>query len=155
MKLYLVHHGEAVPKEQDPDRPLTDKGREDLQKLATFLERAGVRVARIIHSGKERARDSAEILRARIAPGVDLEQRKGIKPDHPVEPLLLDIHTWRLDTLVAGHGPYISKLVPSLITGNQDPKFVATKPGTIICLEREERVQFCICWMLRPELLRN
>ena len=155
MKLYLVHHGEAVPKEQDPGRPLTDKGRKDLQKLATFLERAGIRVARIIHSGKDRARDSAEILRAEIAPGVDLERIKGIKPDAPVGPLLQDIHNWRQDILIAGHGPYISRLVASLITGNQGPKFVATKPGTIICLERDEREQFRICWMLPPELLGN
>lgn len=30
MKLYLVHHGDAVAKEIDADRPLTQTGRQDL-----------------------------------------------------------------------------------------------------------------------------
>ncbi len=49
MKLYLVQHAEAVPAEDNPDRPLSDKGRTDVQRVASFLARS-VRVGRIIHS---------------------------------------------------------------------------------------------------------
>jgi len=153
MKLYLVHHGEAVPKDQDPDRPLTDKGCADLERLAIFLEQAGIPVGRFIHSGKTRARKTAEILAVRIAPDVTLEQKKGIKPDDAVEPLAEEISGWQQDTLVAGHGPFISRLIPLLLTGEQGLRLVASKPGTIFCLERDEAGDFRIWWMVGPELL--
>lgn len=50
MRVYLVQHGDAVPKEVDPDRPLSDTGRQDIERLAKFLNAAKVRVSRIIHS---------------------------------------------------------------------------------------------------------
>ena len=31
MKLYLMQHGEAQPEEQDPARPLTDRGRAEVE----------------------------------------------------------------------------------------------------------------------------
>ena len=41
MRVYLVQHGDAVPKEVDPDRPLSDTGRQDIERLAKFLNRIG------------------------------------------------------------------------------------------------------------------
>ncbi|MES9849230.1 MAG: histidine phosphatase family protein, partial [Candidatus Thiodiazotropha sp.] len=68
MKLYLVQHGEACKKEVDPDRPLTDRGREDIDRLATFLKQAGIRPDRVVHSGKLRAMQTAGRLTDAIAP---------------------------------------------------------------------------------------
>ena len=34
MKLYLVQHGEAKSKAEDPQRPLTERGREDVARVA-------------------------------------------------------------------------------------------------------------------------
>ncbi len=50
MRVSLVQHGDAVPKEVDSDRPLTGTGRRDIERLAKFLNAAKVRVSRIIHS---------------------------------------------------------------------------------------------------------
>ena len=36
IKLYLVQHGEALPKEDDPARPLSEKGQADVRRLAAF-----------------------------------------------------------------------------------------------------------------------
>ena len=55
MKLYLVQHGEACAKDVDPERPLTDQGNADTDRLAAFLKQAGIQVERVIHSGKLRA----------------------------------------------------------------------------------------------------
>ena len=33
MKLYLVQHGDALTKESDPDRPLSDRGRADVTEM--------------------------------------------------------------------------------------------------------------------------
>ena len=62
MKLYLVQHGEAHAKNVDPERPLTERGHGDVARLAAFLSRAGVRVERVIHSGKLRAEQTAGVL---------------------------------------------------------------------------------------------
>jgi phosphohistidine phosphatase len=32
MKLYLMQHGQAMAKEQDPERPLTQQGRQDVDR---------------------------------------------------------------------------------------------------------------------------
>ena len=47
MKLYLVQHGEACAKDVDPQRPLTEQGRADVDRLARLLASAGVRVERV------------------------------------------------------------------------------------------------------------
>jgi len=37
VRLYLVQHGEAVPEEVDPTRPLSEAGKLDVERLAWFL----------------------------------------------------------------------------------------------------------------------
>ena len=74
MNIYLVQHGEAVAKEVDPERPLTESGRSDVRRMASFLGAAGVRVSRIMHSGKVRAKETAELLAAAVAPGMAPQQ---------------------------------------------------------------------------------
>ena len=44
MRIYLTQDGLAVPKEVDPNRPLSDEGRADVRRLADLLGDAGVRV---------------------------------------------------------------------------------------------------------------
>ena len=51
MQLLLVQHGEACAKDVDPDRPLTDRGAADVDRLAAFLGDAGVRVGRVFVGG--------------------------------------------------------------------------------------------------------
>lgn len=62
MKLYLVQHGEAVSKQEDPERPLSEQGTRDVQAMAGFLKHAGIKVVRVWHSGKRRAEQTAIIL---------------------------------------------------------------------------------------------
>jgi len=84
MKLYLVQHGEAVAKEVDPDRPLSERGLRDVEKMALFLRRGGIGVGRILHSGKRRAEQTAQVLAAAILPGDQPESVEGIKPNDDV-----------------------------------------------------------------------
>ena len=55
MFLYLVRHGEAKSKDEDPERSLSDKGVDDVKKVARAMFRKKVAVASIFHSGKARA----------------------------------------------------------------------------------------------------
>jgi len=63
MNLYLVQHAEAKRKEEDPERPLSEKGRVDIRKVAVYIAgHINIKVSAIIHSGKTRARQTAEAL---------------------------------------------------------------------------------------------
>ncbi|MCZ2845213.1 MAG: histidine phosphatase family protein [Candidatus Bathyarchaeota archaeon] len=62
MKLYLVQHAEAKQEEEDPARPLSEKGWENLDKISDFLKGKDIKVSKIFHSGKLRAKQTAEKL---------------------------------------------------------------------------------------------
>jgi phosphohistidine phosphatase len=152
MRLYLVQHGDSLPKEVDPERPLSAKGRDDLARLAAFIK-GRVPAARILHSGKLRARQTAEALAGALAPGTPLEAMPGIDPLDPVEPVAARIGGWREDTLIAGHQPFLGRLVARLVTGAEESELAAFEPGTLVALERGEGGRFRILFMLRPEWL--
>ena len=50
LRLYLIQHGEAKREEEDHLRPLTDRGREEVEGVASV----GVSVDEVVHSGKLR-----------------------------------------------------------------------------------------------------
>jgi phosphohistidine phosphatase len=153
MKLYLVQHGEACAKEVDPERPLTENGRLDVVKLAAFLHRAGIQVARLIHSGKLRAVQTAQILADAIAPGVELEASGLINPNDNPKAFDWQHDSWGKDTLIVGHLPFMARLVSHLVVAQDNQIIVAFQPGSIVCLEHINNTHWQIDWMIRPEIL--
>ena len=79
----------VLPKEVDPDRPLSDQGWEDIRNTAAFASRAGVRVDTVWHSGKTRARQTAQAL------AEALEARRGHTVPRPGE---FGHDTWEKDS---------------------------------------------------------
>jgi len=56
MRLYLIQHAKAKPKQEDPACPLSEKGREDIRKVAGFLKGyTQSPIREIKRSGKTRA----------------------------------------------------------------------------------------------------
>jgi phosphohistidine phosphatase len=156
MQLILVQHGEAVAEAVDPARPLTERGREDIEQLATFLGAAGVRVARVVHSGKLRPKDSAMILISAIGADATVVVEKRLSPsDSPVY-LCETANTWHEDTLVVGHQPFMSRLTSRLVLGAEQPVIVDFTPATAVCLARRPVTRaWFLAWVLAPELLRS
>ena len=64
--IYLVQHGEAKSKEEDPARSLTEKGRRDVEKVAVWAAQTGLRIEQIRHSGNRRAAETAEIFAEKL-----------------------------------------------------------------------------------------
>ena len=154
MKLYLVQHAEARSKDEDPERPLSDEGRGDIEKVAAFAAgHASIRVARILHSGKTRARQTAEVIAARLGTALPVQQAEGLEP-------LAESSIWadRLgaekgDTMLVGHLPHLSKLASRLLCGNEEIKTVDYRMGGIVCLERDDTGNWAVNWMLTPDML--
>jgi phosphohistidine phosphatase len=154
MKLYLVQHGEACAKEINPERPLTDQGEEDIDRIAALLKRAGIQVDRVIHSGKRRAIQTAERLGNAIAPGVDLETSGLMNPNDNPNAFDWQSESWNKDTLLVGHLPFMAKLVSHLLIKDENKLITAFQPGSVVCLEHDSNERWQINWMIRPELLK-
>ncbi len=157
MRVYLVQHAEAVPAEDNPDRPLSDNGRSDVRRVASFLARS-VRVGRIVHSPKMRARDTAVLLAQALGPGGVVEEAaSGLAPNDPTDALAGAIAGWSEDTMVVGHLPFMGRLASRLVAGSEEANVAAFQPGTVVCLERadggEDGGGWALAWMVRPELL--
>jgi phosphohistidine phosphatase len=153
MKLYLVQHGEACTKEVNPDRPLTDQGETDIDRLATFLKQAEIQAERVIHSGKLRAQQTAERLAKAIAPAIELESSGLINPNDNPKAFDWQSESWDRETLVVGHLPFMAKLVSHLVVEDETRSITAFQPGSIVCLEHTIDGRWQINWMIRPELL--
>lgn len=149
MRLYLVQHGDAVAKDIDPERPLSDRGREDIGRLANWLESNDVRVARIVHSGKLRAEQTANLLAPLVGDDGTVEAHPGLAPnDSPGS--LLDTLTDD-DTIVAGHMPFVSRAVSLALDLPPDQPIAAFKPGSLAGLERDTDGTWRLMLFIRPE----
>jgi len=155
MTLYLVRHGQALPKYEDPQRPLSDQGQADIRKVATFLgERGTVQVSRILHSGKLRARQTAEALAERLKATGSVSETDGLAPlDDPT------VWAGRLakldeDLILVGHLPHMGKLAALLLTDNAEQPVIRFQMGGVVCLERDEEDRWSLRWMVVPQLLQ-
>jgi len=155
MRLFLVQHGNALPKDVDPERGLCERGKQDVTNVAAFLARGSVQVGRIFHSGKKRAWETAELFRVCLIGGGNFDERDGIAPLDPVVGVAEEIQNLSMDTMFVGHLPFMGKLVAHLIAGNEDIGVVSFTPGTVVCLERDGNDIWSVAWMVRPELLKS
>ena len=137
MKLYIMRHGQAAATAQLPEQTLTREGQAGIERLARMLGRQGIRVGQVFHSGKMRARQTAEIMAAQIAADVEPGIHPHIKPNSDPQQLVNDIDHWHEDTLVVSHLPFIPALL-GLLTADAGGSYAITyEPGTIICLSRQ------------------
>ena len=155
MRLYLVQHGDAVQEDVDRDRPLSERGRADIQRLTEWLSRHDIRVAQILHSGKTRARQTAEILRPLAKSPSQVLEGRGLAPNDSPEAFLRQLRDSNRDTLIAGHMPFVARTVSQALTGAPDRQLVAFLPGTIAGIERSEGASWHLFLFARPEFLER
>jgi len=152
MRLYLVQHGESKPEDVDPSRGLTEKGGSDVGNVAAFLKSQEPSVKTVWHSGKTRARQTAEILASAIA--AQAQTRDGLAPNDPVDPVQEELTQITSDLMIVGHLPFLGKLTSALIAGSESADAVTFRQGGIVCLERDEHGSWRVRWMITPDLFR-
>lgn len=156
MRLYLVQHAQAKRKEEDPARPLSDKGEKDIRKMAaTLKDHANIQINAIFHSGKTRAKQTAQALAEALSPNQGIREVEGLDP-------LADVEVWtkRLvsgeveeETMLVGHLPHLGRLASRLICENEEQEVVSFRQGGVVCLERGEEGGWTVNWILIPELV--
>jgi phosphohistidine phosphatase len=153
MLLYLVQHAEARREEEDPNRDLTAKGREDVGRVARWAGKSDLGLSRIYHSGKTRALSTAAILADSLKVAQGVTAAEGLAPlDDPA------IWAGRLaavteDLLLVGHLPHLGRLASLLLCGDPEKSLVNFKMGGMVCLRRAASGSWGVEWMLAPEII--
>lgn len=152
MAIYLVQHGKAMPKEQDPEQGLSAEGRAAVEKMAGVAKDQGIKVNRIEHSPKARARQTAEIFSEALGPPGGVAQRNGIKPLDEVAPVAAGL-TSGDDLMLVGHLPFMERLAALLVTGSAEPPVIKFHNGGIVCLDDSgPDGRWIIKWALVPQV---
>jgi len=152
MRLYLVRHATAQPDHQNPRRPLSERGRQEVAKIAEFIRDKNVKIGALWHSTKLRAIQTAEILAPALQIDQGVLQREGLSPNDPIAPIQKEIETCRSDLMIVGHLPFVSLMASKLLTGNSGSDIISFYAATIVCLEGEGD-NWRLAWMITPDLL--
>jgi phosphohistidine phosphatase len=152
MAIFLVQHGKSLSKDQDPDQGLSPQGMDDVKRIAAVAQGYGVQVGSIVHSGKKRARQTAEIFAAALSPAGGVKQMDGLKPLDDVVSFAggLDAQS---HLMMVGHLPFMERLTSFLITGDMERPVFKFQNGGIVCLDQGPGgTGWVIKWTLMPEI---
>jgi phosphohistidine phosphatase len=151
MELYLVQHGKARSKEEDPERGLTDEGLAESEATAAFLARLEPRIDGIWHSGKRRAEQTARIFGDSLSIADAVAAREHLAPQDDVSSVRQQLAAPSGGNLmIVGHLPYLSNLTSALVTGHPGRQIVRFRNSCIVCLEGMGD-GWLLSWMITPE----
>jgi phosphohistidine phosphatase len=153
MFLYLVRHAEAKREEEDRARPLSEKGVEDITKIASYVSLLNISVDEILHSHKLRAKQTADVLFQSLKPVRGLKETDGLSPLDGPEIWADRLKDLRNDVILVGHLPHLAVLASLLLSGNADSNICSFKTGGLVCLKREDSGRWSLQWMLTPEIV--
>ena len=154
VNLYLVQHAEAKSKDEDPERPLSERGWSDIRKVAAFIvEHTNIQVRSIMHSGKTRARQTAEVLAEYLSSSEGIKEVEGLKPMD--DPLIWARRLTEIkeDLMLVGHLPHLSKLSAYLVCQDENSGIVDFQMGGVVCLGEDESGIWIIHWIMIPQIL--
>ena len=112
--LVLVHHADAVDSAIDPQRPLSASGRAHADRLASTLAARGAKPVAIWHSGKLRARQTAEAMRRACNPLAELSAIRGLQPSDPPEWIKDRVTGDARELMLVGHMPSLPRILQVL-----------------------------------------
>jgi phosphohistidine phosphatase len=149
VQLYLVQHGQAKTENEDPERPLTDQGVGDVARMAHHaVVQPGVRPTRVFHSGKTRARQTAEAWGRLL--DVDVEQADALAPNDDPTIWVERLRAEADDLMLVGHLPHLDRLAGLLLTGASDRSVIRFRQGGLVGLERTD-TGWVVSVVLPPE----
>ncbi len=151
MKAYLVRHAQPVNASIDPARPLSKEGIREIEKVAGHLAgRGDVRPEVIIHSGKTRAKQTAEVLASKLDPPGGVREEAGLSPND-------DIEGWdamlasSAGAMLVGHMPFMGLLSCGLTGGEVCGWNAEFRTAEVSCFERLDGEDWKLLWHIAPE----
>ena len=152
MAVYLVQHGLSLPKHQDSERGLSEAGIAHVKRIAEVAKGYEVPVISIFHSGKKRARETAEIFASALNPEGGVAAMAGFNPMDDVQTFSKNL-SFQDNHMYVGHLPFMEKLAAYLITGDAARPVFQFQNGGIVCLDvHGDQGGWVIKWTLMPNI---
>jgi phosphohistidine phosphatase len=105
------------------------------------------------HSGKPRARQTAEVLARAFVKGPPVERREGLAPKDSVRPVRDAVERFGADLMIVGHLPMLEKLAAALVTGEKSGGVATFRYGGVVCLDNTGGGDWRVAWMIVPDLI--
>jgi phosphohistidine phosphatase len=147
VNVYLVRHGEAVSEKQDPQRPLSPSGRQEVERVGRMAATKSVQVSAIFHSGILRARQTAEILAEPLRCVSGVQPLSGLRPQDDPDIAKAEIEAAQSPIILVGHLPHLNRLVALLLGGEAQAPAMEFQPATMVCCSNEAS-KWKISWVL-------
>jgi phosphohistidine phosphatase len=158
MEIYLMQHGPALPKEQDPDEGLSPEGEASIHAAGKALREMGIGFDVILSSPKKRSRQTAAIVAEEVGfPPEQIVETEMLKPMVPPEETIkaLSQYAGNERILIAGHLPSVAEVASFLLT--EGPKAtVEFERGGCCRIDAEKLPTHAgrLKWYLTPEQLK-
>ncbi|MGC8866750.1 MAG: phosphohistidine phosphatase SixA [Elusimicrobiales bacterium] len=149
MYLYLVQHADAKTEEQDPQRGLSQKGFDDIKKVAAFLTKLNLEVDEIFHSPKLRAKQTAQVLSEAL--GVRTTEADGLTPLDDPQIWSARLKNINKSIMLVGHLPHLSNLASLILVADREKTIISFKMAGVVCLKKEQN--WTVSWMITPEVI--
>ncbi len=151
MRVYLVQHGKAFSKVENPNRPLTEVGSNESFTMANYLSRVLKKnVSSIVHSGKMRAKQTAVIFGEHLKPSIGIKDGDGLNPTSDPSIWMIRLRKITHDIMLIGHLPHLLKLGTLLLTDDERGSFINFQNSGVVCLEKKDNA-WAINWIITPE----
>jgi phosphohistidine phosphatase len=163
MKLLIVRHadaGDAVEfaktGKSDDQRPLSEKGREQMKKAAVGLKELVPAADLVVMSPYVRAVQTAEIVKAAYG-NVAQETTQTLEPEVPPSEFeaWLREHADHEVVIAVGHEPHLGTLATYLLCGSDDSRVEMKKGGACLLVfdKRAKRGDGMLRWLMGPKQL--
>lgn len=158
MEIYLMQHGPALPKEQDPDEGLSPAGEARIHASGNALKRMGVSFDVILSSPKKRSKQTAAIVAKEIGfPPEKIMETEKVKAMTPPEETIkaLTKYAGNKRILIAGHLPSVAEVASFLLTEGSKATIEFERGGCCrIDVEDLHTHSGYLRWYLTPEQLK-
>jgi phosphohistidine phosphatase len=149
LRLYIAHHGDAVAPQENPMRPLSLAGQQQVADLARAAAARGARPRVFWHSGKLRARQTAEAYWRACNPLAQFTAARGLLPADPASWIADRLIAEDGEVMVVGHMPHLPRLLRLLLAGDADASSIEFPMNGLVCIE-EQAGAWSERWRLSP-----
>ena len=151
MKLYLMRHGEAEGIYDGDEPSLSARGEAEVNRIGEALSSMDSRLDHIFHSGKLRARQTAEIIKSKLGVDIPISKKEGLKPNDPVSAFVGNLRENDENILIVGHLPFMAKLTSCLLAEKESEMMIAFGTASVACLEHSSLYSWNLHWFVNPE----
>jgi len=153
MNIYLIRHAHAIGADENPERPLSQRGRAQVHALAEFLKPSGLfQPTEFWHSPLARSRQTAELLVRQLRLTAPLTLAPDLEPEADPRAAFRRIKTTEHAVAIVGHEPHLSALATLLIGGKAGLPLFVMKKCSALALEGME-ANWSVRWLVPPDLI--